>query len=311
MKQRKPSPEIRALAARLSRPMASAPIADLQQLWYHEDIIIVCQRPMGLEDQPDLALRIRGALGNALEELCAYPPVRAIPFVRETAHELLYFWPVPQTQTCFGSTEVAVPWTIRAAMSAREVRVVIRLLGEARLHAPIAAAAAVMALETGVSLRNHAIRVPFPVKFVTEYCFDGGTRDWNVSASSALLRFLTPVVIRSGNHIRLEPEALLRSASRRVAALAPWMGFALDADELALNHAIDQLSYQIDIHPEQWLRTSRRDPGKAVKVFAYGGAIRMAGNMESLIPYLQLAEISGVGGECASGFGAFELVECP
>jgi hypothetical protein len=30
-----------------------------------------------------------------------------------------------------------------------------------------------------------------------------------------------------------------------------------------------------------------------------------------LLPYLQLAELAGLGGECASGFGAFALIAYP
>lgn len=291
--------------------MTAMPVRDVQQLWQHHDIVLCCARPDGLEDQPDLALRVRGALGNALEELCGYAPSRPCPFVRESAHDLLYYWPAPQVATDFGPLEVAVPWVVRADMRAQHVTIVIRLMGEAHIHAPLVCAAALMALEGGVALRNHAIRVPFPVLAVDEFRFDGGAKDWADQASSVLLRFQSPVVIRARNDIRLEPEAVMRSACRRVAALAPWMGFALAADEAALRRAIFALRFRIDIHPEHWVRTSRRDPGTGIEVFGYGGSMRAEGALEALLPYLQLVEWAGVGGECASGFGAFDMVVWP
>lgn len=286
-------------------------IGNLQQLWQHDDIVISCHRPAGLEDQPDLALRVRGALGNVLETLCDYPRARPDPFDREGAHELLYYWSAPKIQTCFGPLELAVPWVIRAMMTSDTVMVTVRLFGEAGIHRPLVEAALILALEGGISLRNHAIRVPLPLKEVDWHRFDGGAQIWQKAATSVLLRFHSPLVIRSGNNIRLEPTAALRSAYRRVAMIAPWMGFALAAEERALMKSIDNVKFDLDIHPEHWVRTSRRDPGKHIKVFGYGGSITCYGPLESLLPFLQLAELAGLGGECASGFGAFELICYP
>jgi hypothetical protein len=250
-------------------------------------------------------------LGNVLETLCAFPSARPDPFEREKAHELLYYWPAPKIQTCFGPLELAVPWVIRAVMTSDKIGVTVRLFGEAGLHRPLVEAALTLALEEGISLRNHAIRVPFPVKAAKWRRFDGSAQIWPQAATSLLLRFHSPLIIRSGDNIRLEPTAAFRAAYRRVASMAPWMGFALVADEPALRTGIHSLQFDLDIHPEHWVRTSRREPGKSIKVFGYGGSISCRGRMEPLLPYLQLAELAGLGGECASGFGAFELIAYP
>ena len=126
-----------------------------------------------------------------------------------------------------------------------------------------------------------------------------------------VLRYRTPLIIRSRGRLRLEPEAVLRSCLRRAAALAPWMGFALDADQAALELAICNLHYLPEIHPERWTRTSYRSPGKPIEVAAYGGSMRVSGRIEPVLPYLALGELAAFGGECASGFGAVDLVIYP
>lgn len=309
--RRKPSATLLRLERSLCGSMPPADVATLQRLWQHDDIIIQCKRPQGLEDQPDLAQRIRGAIGNALELLCSLPPLRPDPFDRENAHELLYFWHSPTADTCFGVTEIAVPMVIRATMTARSIDFVIRLFGRAGIHRPMVEAAALNAVAGGVSLRNHAIRVPFPVTGLSWRKFDGGAHRWPSRATTAQIRYITPVIIRSIDRLRLDPEAVLKSSLRRIAALSPWMGFALQADAAALNQAIDHVHCALDIHPEQWVRTSRRTPGESIKTYGFGGGMRISGNLDPIMPYLTLGEFGSIGGECASGYGAYTMVPYP
>lgn len=304
------SDSIRRLEREICVRQQPVDVETLQLLWRHDDIVVICARPTGLEDQPDLAQRVRGALGNALEILCDIPPIRSDPFDRASAHDLLYFWTSPQIDTCFDSTEVAVPMVIRAEIMGNFVTIIVRLFGGARVYHPIVEAAAVMALNGGVSLRNHGIRVPFPVQHVEWRCFDGAAYAWPRHASSVLLRYRSPVIIRSGKELRLEPEAVLRSSMRRVVALAPWMGFALDADVGALDACIHALRYALDIHPEHWTRYTSRARNEAIEVYGFGGEMRMQGALEPILPYLALAQFSSLGGECASGFGAVDVVPC-
>ena len=305
---RPPSSALLRLESELRDPIEAIDVDLLQQLWRHDDIVIRCARPPGLEDQPDFGQRIRGAMGNVLEGICE---AGVDDGTDENPHELLYFWHSPQVSTCFGPLELAVPMTVRAEMTSDTVEVVVRLFGRATIHVPMVAAAAIEALATGVSLRTHAIRVPFPVIDAERRHFDGGANDWPTAASSALLRYRSPLIIRQGDRLRLEPEAVVRSCLRRAAALAPWMGFALAADARALEAAIDTLRYELAIHPIHWTRTTRRDPGNPIEVFAYGGSMRMTGPLAPLLPYLGLAKFMSIGGQCASGFGAVELIFYP
>lgn len=309
--RRRASEPIRRLEGEVCRALPQVDIQMLQQLWQHDDIVLHCARPSGLEDQPDLAQRFRGALGNALEALCAYPSARPDPFDRECPHELFYFWRSPTIDSCFGRTEVAVPMIIRADMTSRSVQITIRLFGRAGMHRPMIETAAVRALEGGVSLRNHAIRVPIPVERLAWKRFDGGENDWLSGASAITMRYRTPVIIRSGSKLRLDPEAVLRSSLRRVAALAPWMAFELEADSAALNKCIDNLAYQIEIHPEKWSRTTSRKPGEPMSIFGYGGSMTVSGPLNPILPYIEIGAICSIGGECASGFGANDIIAYP
>ena len=317
-----PSPALLRLAAEMQQPRPSVTITQLQQLWQHDDIEIVCWRPPDMEDAPDLAQRVRGALGNMLEKLCLFAPKRPDPFERETAYDLLFNWTNPKIPVGRQQREVAVPMVISAIIEKEEIRVTIRLLGSAALHVSLVRGAAELALQEGVSLRIGAPRVPLTVKRSTWKRFDGGSREWLTLASSLVLRLVSPVIIRSGQisggseewqrqGLRLEPQAVVRSAILRCHALAPWMGWRLEADMVALEKALQKLAYEIDILPESWVRHSKRRKGREIPVEAYSGRIRLSGQIESLLPFVELAQCCSIGSSCASGFGMFEMISYP
>ncbi len=322
-----PSPALSRLATSMVQPKPCVTIAELHQLWQHDDIELVCLRPPHLEDIPDLAQRFRGALGNALERLCLFAPRRPDPFDRESAYELLFEWPNPKVRVGKIQREIAVPMMILADMQGNLLRFVIRLFGCAAIHLPIVRAAAELAASGGLSLRKGAHRVPLRVQAIRWHRYDGAAAtaaeaNPAMAASSALLRFLSPVIIRSGSNlpgdegrsgrlIRLEPWAIPRSAVLRLCALAPWMGFNLDVDIESMAEQARQLDYKVEIFAAKWVRHSMRNKGKAIPVEAYGGCIRIAAGLQPLLAYLRLAEQCGIGGGCASGFGRYELVVYP
>ncbi len=309
--RRRPSAAIKRQIGRLRRDLPAVPVETMRQLWQYDDIILQCRRPPDLEEQPDLPLRIRGAIGNVLETLCDHQRARCDPFDREDAHELFYFWPAPKVDTVFGRLELAVPWIIRTTVRADQIWVTIRLFGEAAIHRNQIMAAAHMALNGGIALRNHGARTPISVQQVYWHRFDGGAKNWADHASAVRLHMATPLIIRKQQHIRLEPQAALRAAMRRVAVVAPWMGMAVTAEGSQLDDRVNQLEYHMDIHPENWTRTSSRAPGRSIAVHAIGGWIAAQGDMSILLPWLQLAEYASIGSECASGFGAFDMTIWP
>lgn len=318
-------------------PMSKITVRELQQLWQHDDIELVCHRPRDLEEAPDLAQRVRGALGNVLEEICHFSPRRQDPFDRETAYELLFSWPNPLVDTGYGRREIAVPFVILADLIGKEVHIIVRLFGGAGVHLRWVWQAAIDALQAGVSLRRGAGKVPFEVVSSRWVRFDGASRDWLENAGEATIRLLTPIIIRSAatkpgasrgagaspqtvpprkhtpQRLRLEPQAVFRSAVARAFALAPWMGFNLSADVTVLEDAIANLVYPsaVEIHPEEWVRFSKRGGHEPIPVHAYGGTIAVAGNLGLLVPYLELAELGSLGASCASGFGRMKFIPYP
>lgn len=337
MKVAEETPSLLRVAAEMQAPMSRINVHELQQLWQHEEIVVVCHRPHDLEEAPDLAQRVRGALGNALEELCQFSLRRSDPFQRETAYELLFSWPNPLIETPYGRRELAVPFVVLTDIIGQEVRIVIRLFGGAGIHLRWVEQAVVDALQEGVSLRRGGTRVSFEIISSLWVRFDGASRDWLEGAGSATIKILTPVIIRSGGKspkkrgkfseplspdrheriasqgLRLEPQAVLRSAVARAFALAPWMGFNLSAERAHLDDAIAKITYptSADIHPEDWVRFSKRGGRDPIPVHAYSGELSIAGKLGPLLPYLELAELGFVGASCASGFGRIKFIPYP
>ncbi len=295
------------IAARLTDPAHEVDLSGLLELWQHDDVVVFSQRPSDLEDCPDLPLRIRGALGNALEELCAIN-LRPDPFERVTAHQLMFKWQPPQ----LGPVKASTPFVVRAEVRGEVVEVRVRLFGFASFHAPMVIRALIAALEGGVSVRNHGVRARFAVRDARIERFDGATRSWIRDGSSATLHLLTPVIIRRNQDLRIEPLSLLRSALRRAQAIAPWMNCHLRVDEVGLLNGAQNLRFSMaGIHAESWNRTSRNNPGKALPMHGYGGTVAIEGALGDWVTYLDLAQYGSLGGECALGFGAVRAIIYP
>jgi hypothetical protein len=298
---------LRNLEARLAAPAHRVDLHGLLDLWQHDDVVVLCQRPSDLEDCPDLPLRIRGALGNALEALCAID-TKPDPFDRPSAHYLMIKWKPPKR----GPLEVARPYVIRAEVRGNVVEVRVRLFGFAGFHAPIVMRALLAALEDGVSLRNHGTRARFAVTDARIERFDGLVREWEQNGSAATLILLTPVIIRRNQDLRIAPLSLFRSALRRALAIAPWMDCELSLDEPFLLADASRLRCSmIGVHGETWNRTSRNNPGQAIPMNGYGGTVAIAGALGAWATYLELSQIISLGGECALGFGAVRTILYP
>jgi CRISPR-associated endoribonuclease Cas6 len=295
------------IEAQLREPMHRVDLPGLLDLWQHDDVVVFCQRPSDLEECPDLPLRIRGALGNALEALCA-DERRPDPFDRPTAHQLMFKWKPPRS----GLIEVSTPYVVRAEVRGDVVEVRLRLFGAAGYHAPMVTRALIAALESGVSIRNHGARARFAVNDVWTERFDGAARDWIRDGSAATLHLRTPVIIRRNQNLQIQPLSLLRSAMRRAQAIASWMNCALRVDENQLIVEGRRLQFNMmGVHSEIWERTSSNNPGKGIPMQGYGGKVAVEGDLGNWATYLDLAQFGSLGGECALGFGAMTAIIYP
>lgn len=293
----------------LLRPLPEVDVAGLQALWQHDDVVLTCRRPRLMEDTPDLPLRLRGVLGNALRRAWEARHDEPSPLLaREDPFDLLFRWRMPDFESVLGRTTLARPFVMRTRMTSHQIEARVRLFGSAMIHGPAIAKALAADLEhVGMSLATRAIRVPVAVEQVRIERFDGAAHRWHPGdAGGALLRLETPVIVRRGQRIRLEPEALLDSALRRAAALAPWMGLQLSADAAALGLSARRLAAQMEIVPARWARTTAAEPGKIKLVEGYTGTVRLEGSLGDWTSLLDLAQYGSLGGECALGMGAIQ-----
>lgn len=282
----------------LLSPAASVEVAALTRLWRWDEATVICERPRDLEEQPDFALRVRGAVGRQLR-LRALDRPRRDPWGRPSAWTLLYDLEPPRRD----GFEVARPFTVRAVVSRDRVVATIRLFGWAGMLVEEVGEALWMALQEGVSLRaGGRRRVAFPPLEVAI------TRTEGLRVPDACghvdLLLDTPTVIRKGDRLTLDPKSVPMAAVRRVTSLAPWMEVRLVHDERALAVAAGEASYDLEgLVPASWIRFSIRNPDAPIPVYAFRGRIRMAGRLTPLAPYLALAETCGLGSHAALGFG--------
>ena len=104
---------------------------------------LTCTRPRDLEDHPDLAMRIRGALGRTLKQLCDLPQARPDPFGRPDAFLTLY-----------NTSKAGRPMQVAVDVKAGTLTVSVGLFGGAGFHLPRVEEALVLALSQGVALRH-------------------------------------------------------------------------------------------------------------------------------------------------------------
>ena len=290
------------LETALLAPAHQLALPEMLALWQHDDVVVMCRRPSDLEDCPDLPLRVRGALGNALEVLAG--DHKSDIFERPTAHRLLFKWQPPRG--------ISTPYVVRAEVRGDDVEVRVRLFGFAGFFSLTVLRGLVAALEGGVSVRNHGVRARFAVQSARIERFDGGGRLWPSEGSSATLQLQTPVIIRRGQHLRIEPVSLLRSALRRAQMIAPWMNCSLVCDEAAMLRDAERFQFSMaGVYPESWSRTSRNNPGTPLPMNGYGGRVTIEGRLGEWASYLDLAQFGSLGGECALGFGAVRVIIYP
>jgi CRISPR-associated endoribonuclease Cas6 len=296
------SDALAALRRDLAQPPVAADLATTAALWSVDTARFVCRRPPLMEDYPELSIRVRGAFGRALHALPMRPTWRGGP--RPRAYDVL-FAPLGTV----GGDELPKPAIIRAAITGDQVVVDLLVLGFAQPWFEEAAVALAHALSAGIALTAEGRqRAPFDI-------IDCGERriayiEPSASASLAVLRFRTPVIVRYGERLTRDPRAILRTLPRRVAAMARWQGIALAYDHAPVAQAVAETEIDdsdLDVH--RWCRGSARS-GK-IPVHGWLGRLIVRGNLAPLLPFLALAEACNTGSHASIGCGWFELITTP
>lgn len=280
-------------------PLVITP-AEAIDLWSFEEIRIECDRPPDLEDYPDLALRVRGALGRALHD--APPPVahRFDPFDRPRPYPAMFGELAP------GVSE-ARPFVISAESRADIVAVEVRLFGRARIWTDSVTTALAACLRKGIALRgNGRHRIAFePERIMTRRVYAQAPPR---TASVVSLRFLTPVCIRQGQTAVVDRSAVIRAAISRLRDCGALFDCRVDADWSALHVAANALAVDDSgLTPILLSRYSQRQRDRRIEATGLLGHMTAVGDLTPLLPFLALAPYLHVGGHTALGFGCCEV----
>ena len=296
------APDVLAqLARELADPPFEASIAELVELWQVECLRVECVLPPGLEVHPELSVRVRGAFGRRLRALP--PRSSATRLLRPAAWDVLA---APLGRLPEGD-EVPKPVVLRAGVEDTRLVVEMRVLGRASPWFDDGATALMAALDGDIALRaTGGIRVPVERGEMFEDRLS--TRMPSESATTATLRFRSPVLARHKHALVTDPRSILRGIVRRVASLARWQATRLQEDWPGINAAIDDLDIDDhDLVSYRWERFSIRRGNAPIPAAGWLGTLRVRGQLARIAPYLVLGETMNAGARASLGLGWYEL----
>jgi len=281
----------------LRAPPVAGDVVALADLWEIDVLRIVARVPEGLEDFPELSVRVRGAFGRALHDRGgdADKGKRLTP------------WAALATPLLSGRDEMPKPVVVRAHVDAGLLQCELRMIGYAAAWFDEAADALIQALENGIALVADG-RLQVAVEILEARRERLGAPFWSETATVANLRFRTPFAVRVGSELSNDPRGVLRSCVRRVRTLSPWLGVALQRDEGALAAAIaDARLDESEIVRFDGRRHSVRQGDTPIPMRGFLGALRVSGKLGAIAPYLALASTMNAGSQAAVGLGWFDL----
>ena len=202
------------VARRLAAPRRRLSALDAMRDFLFTDIVADVSLPRLFEDPPDLADRVRGAWGRALERIASAggPRLAGSP----SAWAVFFGPPVGAP-----GLEPVRPYVVRVDRHGHAMRVTLRLFGFADCWLADAQTALHEALAGGIALRHRGrVRIRLP----PERAMIG--RQWGIEVDSAArrlkLRFEEPLVMRSGHYASGGLDRLPDGLERRLSALCRW-----------------------------------------------------------------------------------------
>lgn len=288
------------LARQLRHPPIPLTLADVPAHFPVDVVEAQTTLPLDMEDQPDLAIRVRGALGQSLASLP--PPVdwRRDPHGRPRAFDILY-----QALTPDGSgLNMVKPMTVQTDLVGRKLTIRVNLVGMATYWWPDVAAGLQSAMEGGISLHGAArSRVPMEVESLRHHqTILHDLPDTN-GPVEVMLDLLSPMRLRSGTATLFSVPSFLIALANRITALARWQHLDVTVDWTEL-HRMAHLAMiaNDEMVAVRWDRGSVRSKGK-IPVLGYMGKLTLAKCPAAYIPLLKLAELVNVGSHASLGFG--------
>ncbi|MGO9740542.1 MAG: CRISPR system precrRNA processing endoribonuclease RAMP protein Cas6 [Roseiarcus sp.] len=300
--------ERRALmAAELADPPLRFGPTALAALFAMDVVTIVGARPKGLQDFPELAVRVRGALGRVLHGFG--PPIldRHDPAARPRAWDVLF----EPMEAPGGRGAIAKPLVVRADVIGDRVIASVGLVGAAGFWRPDAAAALAGALEGGVAgWEDGRIKLPIPCLEARHERVAGFVAP-TYSVREARLTLRTPFRLRSGGALVSIGPSFLIAIANRAARLAPWMHARLDVDWDRVHAQAQRIEVATeDLLPYRWSRGTQRARTR-VPMIGYLGRLVFRGPLDSFVPFLQIAAAANAGSHASLGLGRFDLALLP
>ena len=293
-----------ALVEDLRSPPFSCSVDEMATMWSVRSVRFVCARPEMMQDYPELSMRLRGAWGHKLAEL---GPVERRGFSMPPPYEVLF---APLGKWASG-LEVPKPAVIRGWIDGDLLIAEMHLFGWAEVYLDHAADALAAALAAGISLGS-GVRQRAPLRIVDAGEKARGLVEVPGRASSVVLVFRTPVVVRNAGLLRQNPTAILKSLLLRVSGMARWQGFTLDADWRELHARIEGLTFDArHLNDTTWERHSIRRGDSAIPMHGLLGKLGVSGNLMPLLTFLALAETCNTGSHAALGLGWYDLAVYP
>lgn len=293
--------DLLALADDLRAPPFPMAVETLAERWEIHVVRAVAPCPEGLEDYPEISIRLRGAMGRALHDL----PPRFSVTGRERPHAYdVLFSPLVRDA---GGDEVPRPLLARAWIADGLLHAEVRLFGDAMAWADDAGPALLMALRGGLALSGRSRR-----RVAAEPDDVYEARTWHVAVPDridyASLTFRSPVTTRLGGRLSGDPRSILRGVLRRVEAMARWQGAALLPPTDAACRALETVAVDARaLHFYRATRHSRRQGDRAIPMAGHLGRLVLTGQLAPLVPYLAIAETCNIGSHAGLGFGWYDL----
>lgn len=289
--------DLTTLAVDLANPPLQLSVEELAEIWTYDQIRAVCPLPRGLEDYPELSLRVRGAFGRALHELPARMTTSGR--VRARAWDVL-FAPVAMMTP---GLEVPRPAIVRADVKQGQLLIDVHVFGDAMAWSEDAALAILMALRGGIALSSvGGIRVAIEPHDVILSRRTGVP--FPVAPKWAAMRLRTPTAVRHGGRSIDDPMAIARSCFRRVCAMARWQGVLIEPNLSALD-GVDADGRDLQVF--SWSRHSRRQRDRKIPMAGHLGRLVLTGALAPFSPWLALAATCNTGSHAGLGLGWFDL----
>jgi hypothetical protein len=277
---------------------------ELLDAWRMVRIALRCPGAGGLVQNPNAPAKIRGAWGRAMAAGASSEALAGGPCAWQAPCAYDLFFNV-QGQLTSG-LEIPKPYVVAIERDGSDLLVHLTLFGIAGEWAGEAADALVRGLRAG--LDGPGARVPLGI---AGRAIERADHLQPIDlVGGAILRFVSPMALRDGQTLHVQPASLLTSLANRVGGLALWQGRGLKLDAAQLKTEAERLGAGAEWHratQSNWRRGSRIQ-GRQMEMAGVVGDLHLPPPSPTLAALLRLGMECHVGSRTALGMGRYQLL---